>query len=731
MRKSLIKIVSLLLIIGLNWTGLLAIGQTFAFFSNAEDSNDNTFTAATLDLSLRSGQNNFVPGADNMTPGKQVNRDIYVGKIAPSLPLRHKVSFGFISGNIELCNQLDLKIWYNHYFGPTSGGYANRDMRLKYDGPLTSLANLTDVDFIIPHPDDKFDTDPNDGTEQWFFYSIILPSAVVDSFQGEVCNFKFVFEAWQTNLPDSSGGFTDTEEIESTIKTGYWNPQVVLNEILPNAGNYPEFIELYNKTFSPIDLNGFYIKVSGNIIPINAITTKAYSGGSTEIPANGWLVVTTGGNILNDTSGTVTLYNQNDIEVDSYTYDASDYNINNTPGRTNDLVAYWPFDNDLGDKSGNGNNGTNYRATFASGKINQALSFNGTDNYASIANNDIFDFGSGEFSVESWIKTTSTLRQWVVTRYEYYGPGWGLGIQNGHALGYIRTAESGTGKKEIEGTVNVSDGDWHHIVMVRTGDKIKLYTDGAFEREGTLVGNVNNNEPIEVGRISFGGGSQYMSGLIDEVKIYNRALDATEVSEHYNDVGPSGTVPSDKSYARIPDGIGYWVDPIPTPGGPNILESEIINQEEPTEEEPIVEEELVAEEPPVEETPVTDEEQIVEEINEIIDEVIDTIVEEILPETEPTNEEASVEETPNTDESTVIEENQATEETVVEEQPATEEQPVVMPDNDSSAQDGAGESVSDGNSDAGVSSNGSSPAEGAGESSGNSSVDASGESVSE
>ena len=69
----------------------------------------------------------------------------------------------------------------------------------------------------------------------------------------------------------------------------------------------------------------------------------------------------------------------------------------------------------------------------------------------------------------------------------------------------------------------------------------------------------------------------YFNGFIDEVKIYNRALSADEISRHYNDVfNPSGLVPVDKSHARIPDGAKHWVDPFPTPGGPNILESEII-----------------------------------------------------------------------------------------------------------------------------------------------------------
>jgi len=670
MKKSLIKIVSLLIIVGLNWTGLSAVLKTFAYFSDTETANTNIYQTGILDMNVRSGQGNFVSGADNMIPGKQVNRDIYVGETAFGLPLKHNVSFEFMDGNIDLCNQLDLKIWYNHYHGPKSGGYANRDMRLTYNGKLSALSDHSYIDFEIPHPDDQFDNNPSDGIEQWFYYSIILPSGIADDFQGEVCDFDFVFKGWQDNVANyGDGGFSDIEKIESTIKTSYWNPPVVLNEFLPNAGNYLEFIEIYNMTTSPINLDGFCVKTNGNIIPIDATTTSAYSGGSTIIPANGWLVVTTGGDKINDSSGTIALYNPNDIEVDSYSYQAPEYNINNTPGWTNNLVAYWPFDGDVDDKSGNGNDGTNNGATFTNfGKINQALSFDGVNDYVSITDDDIFDFGSGEFSVESWIKTTSVLRQWAVTRYKYYGPGWGLGTQSGYTLGYIRTAESGTNKREIGGIVSVSDNNWHHIVMVRTGDKIKLYTDGVFEIEGTLAGDVNDDEPIEVGRISFEGGSQYMSGLIDEVKIYNRALNATEISEHYNDVDSLGAVPVDKSYARIPDGSSNWVDPIPTPGAPNQLSEEEIGGlgwQEELAEEPILNE--VFDE-------VEEESEIIVESEEInTDEEITTTTEEsIIIEATTTDATTTEEEiTTTTDEVITTEETTTTEEIIIDEATTT------------------------------------------------------------
>lgn len=214
---------------------------------------------------------------------------------------------------------------------------------------------------------------------------------------------------------------------------------------------------------------------------------------------------------------------------------------------TNPNIVLWlPFDegsactaNDLSqyDNDGTLKPNCSYNSpTWTPGKIGNALDFDGVDDYVSIPNNTIFDFGSGGFTVEAWIKTGSTSRQWVATGYEYYGPGWGLGTQDAKVLGYIRTLESGSGKLEILGTTDITD-DWHHIALVRVDDNIEVYFDGSKENNGTLVGNVNNDEPIEIGRISYAGGSQYFNGIIDNPRVWNIALTQEQIRSIYESDG--------------------------------------------------------------------------------------------------------------------------------------------------------------------------------------------------
>ena len=239
---------------------------THAYFSDSATSTNHSFQTGTLNITLRSGQNNFVSGAENMQPGQQVNRDIYVGKTADSFSLKHRVSYKFISGDKQLCNQLNLKIWYDHYHGNPSGGYANRDMRLRYDGPLISLANLTDVNFLIPHPDDQFDIDDSNGTEQWFYYSLTLPQNINNSLEGKTCQFEFVFDAWQANMAHyEDGGFTDEEKMESIIKTGSWAP--VLNSMVNQVGAEGQTLSF---PINATDPNGDPLTYSASNLPTGA-----------------------------------------------------------------------------------------------------------------------------------------------------------------------------------------------------------------------------------------------------------------------------------------------------------------------------------------------------------------------------------------------------------------------------------------------------------------------------
>jgi len=247
MTKPLIKIIATLLIVGLNWAGISAVGQTLAYFSDIENSDGNTYNVATLDFSL-SSSGDFSP---LVTPVQSTSRAISVINHG-SLGFEYTVYANEFSGDTNLCDILQLK--------------ANLDGEEKYNG---SLAGFT------------YDADEFSDPEDWQF-TASLPSDNLE-FENKTCNFKFVFEGVQ--LGDCVG-FSDTEKIENTIISGQWGPHLVINKVYYDVdaehGTEPknEWIELYNPGNQAVCLKNWDICDNNdciNISPNVSISALGYA----------------------------------------------------------------------------------------------------------------------------------------------------------------------------------------------------------------------------------------------------------------------------------------------------------------------------------------------------------------------------------------------------------------------------------------------------------------------
>ena len=119
-----------------------------------------------------------------------------------------------------------------------------------------------------------------------------------------------------------------------------------------------------------------------------------------------------------------------------------------SPSTEAGLVAYYPFDGDTKDLSGNGNDGTNHGATFVSGHSGQALSFNGKDNFVQAPVN-INPIVMPQMTMAAWVKpdNASPIRQVISHDDGGYdrafgidkrggGTGWSAFSGSGHVLGY-------------------------------------------------------------------------------------------------------------------------------------------------------------------------------------------------------------------------------------------------------------------------------------------------------
>lgn len=206
------------------------------------------------------------------------------------------------------------------------------------------------------------------------------------------------------------------------------------------------------------------------------------------------------------------------------------YNPSNAPG----LVGTWHFDGNAQDSSGNGNHGTINGATFVQGINGQALSFDGVDDYVDIGDNPSLRI-DGPYTVEAWVYSNknnigqilSKSRLHDLRNYEL------LWLDEGNGGPRIKFEFSINGVTYWRESQLLKYKEWYYVAGVYDGTYVKLYINGAQAAITPASGIVDvSTQPLTIGRRS--DGVRFFNGIIDEVRIYNRALSASEIKANYN-----------------------------------------------------------------------------------------------------------------------------------------------------------------------------------------------------
>ena len=211
-----------------------------------------------------------------------------------------------------------------------------------------------------------------------------------------------------------------------------------------------------------------------------------------------------------------------------------------TPPNNLGLVGYWSFNEGTStvalDYSGNKNKGTlTGGSTWVNGKQGKALNFDGGNDYVDMGDpaSGILDFGTGDFTVSVWAKSSNYLTgRGIVSKGLYWtspGPGYTITHISNPLRVYFNTYD-GTTQAYISSGIGPTY-DWTHFVGVRRGANIEFWVNGS--RVGTAVaptGSLSNTSNLTIGS----GPNGKWSGTADEVRIYNRALTAGEIMKLYN-----------------------------------------------------------------------------------------------------------------------------------------------------------------------------------------------------
>lgn len=172
-------------------------------------------------------------------------------------------------------------------------------------------------------------------------------------------------------------------------------------------------------------------------------------------------------------------------------------------------------------------------AAFAS---TQSFEFDGVDDYFDTG---ISNLTGTDFSISYWFKTTATLSAFnyyvpfsAVTNYQFTGAYL-------YFLGTLTVGSRNSTGTFVRGTTNLSNGNWHHIVVTYdiSSYSLKMYVDGSIDYDET-IGSINSfNQPLRLGGKS---SSQFLINCsIDEAAYWNSQLSSTAITEIYNSGVPN------------------------------------------------------------------------------------------------------------------------------------------------------------------------------------------------
>jgi len=200
------------------------------------------------------------------------------------------------------------------------------------------------------------------------------------------------------------------------------------------------------------------------------------------------------------------------------------------------MVSWWGGDNNALDMVGS-NNGTSSGTTYDPlGKVGQAFSFDGVDDYVSVPASSSWAFGTGDFTIEFWTfgtsddykrplinnrKTPASENMWAI---EIYGVANKVEFHSGLTI-------------ILEATNLLTSSSWNHIAVTRNGGLLSMYVNGVFSGSTANSNNFSEINDLQIGRDIMEGNQllgRTFQGLMDEVAIFKSALSQAEIQAIYN-----------------------------------------------------------------------------------------------------------------------------------------------------------------------------------------------------
>lgn len=205
-----------------------------------------------------------------------------------------------------------------------------------------------------------------------------------------------------------------------------------------------------------------------------------------------------------------------------------------------------------------------------------ALSFNGTNQYINITQTSGLPLykNNTTYSICGWVKAAAQGYSMIFSEAKstsiYAFVGWGSGLFDTSKFIVRLINDSNTVILSKESTTTVFDNTWHHFCWVDNNGTATLYIDGVADATNfnyTRSGSFNEDNSI-IGTIYYYYQSNYLTGILFDIRCYNRCLTANEIAEIYHRRG------ADKIWQGL---VGWWrLDEKPTgqtaSGGSSVID---------------------------------------------------------------------------------------------------------------------------------------------------------------
>lgn len=307
------------------------------------------------------------------------------------------------------------------------------------------------------------------------------------------------------------------------------------------------------------DNNTFKLYIDGSLAATASITASInYSGlgSNTVIGRHG------NSNTNMDFTGVI-----DDVRVYNYALTAAE--VENLYG----FVGYWKLNQTSGTTAtdstpvaDNGTvTGTPHWSTDCGGM--GVFDFDGSTNYVSVASSSTFQ-PTESITIAAWIKgdawTTSSETNAILRKGQVGPNNYNLCVPNGHVSLCLDVSDL----NGVQSSTVLSTGRWYHVAATWDGATVKIYIDGVLDTSASRSGTLNvDTRPVYIGGRS---GADFFNGMIRDVRLYNRALSASEIQQLAGLVGywafseGSGATAADTSgqanNATLSGGAGWTSD---------------------------------------------------------------------------------------------------------------------------------------------------------------------------